>query len=53
MESSLALSPTFRLLSSRILKAGHALHTLQFFSNSGSSSRHTFSVITFSPATFG
>jgi hypothetical protein len=26
---------------------------LQFFNNSGSSSCHTFSVITFSPATFG
>lgn len=28
-------------------------HSLQFFINNGSSSRHTFSVITFSPAAFG
>src|SRR5262245_61513434 len=28
-------------------------HSLQFFNNNGSSSRHTFSVITFSPAAFG
>src|SRR5262245_39682891 len=59
MESSLCMGsfawpPAFRLQEFNSLKAGHyALHALQFISNSGSSSRHTFSVITFSPAALG
>src|SRR5262245_14234448 len=59
MESSICMESfarrsAFRLQEFNSLKAGrHALHALQFISNSGSSSRHTFSVITFSPAALG
>src|SRR5262245_36254032 len=59
MESSLCMGsfawpPAFRLQEFNSLKAGHsALHALQLISTSGSSSRHTFSVITFSPAALG